>query len=100
MTNSLLRVENLTKVFGEKAGLFGSSGGVRAVDGVSLEIAAGQTLGLVGESGSGKTTLARCILRLVEPSAGRVLFSGEDVPSVCARSGATFRWSSRIPTNL
>lgn len=79
MNLPLLRVEGLTKVFGTRSGFFGTSGGVRAVDGVSLEIAAGQTLGLVGESGSGKTTLARCILRLVEPTAGRVLFQGEDV---------------------
>jgi oligopeptide transport system ATP-binding protein len=74
----LLRVEGLTKVFG-RSGLLQASGGVRAVDGVDLAIAPGRTLGLVGESGSGKTTLARCILRLVKPTGGRVLFKGEDV---------------------
>ena len=81
---SLLKVENLTKHFPAKSGMIGSGGKsvVKAVDGVSFDIAQGEVLGLVGESGSGKSTTGRLILRLLEPTAGSVQFDGKDVFSL------------------
>jgi oligopeptide transport system ATP-binding protein len=75
----LLEVRKLTKEFTRKQGLFGKGTPVRAVDDVSFTIEKGETFGLVGESGSGKTTTGRCILRLIEPTSGQVLFDGRDV---------------------
>lgn len=75
----LIEVRGLTKHFSRGGGLFRKGTIVRAVNDVSFVIAPGETFGLVGESGSGKSTTARCMLRLVEPTAGQVLFRGEDV---------------------
>ena len=72
-----LRVERLVKHFRRPGGRHGDRGPLRAVDGVSVTIAAGETMGLVGESGSGKTTFARAALRLIEPTAGRVELSAD-----------------------
>jgi peptide/nickel transport system ATP-binding protein len=75
----LLEVRHLVKEFSRRRGLFGKGPGVRAVDDVSFTIERGETFGLVGESGSGKTTTGRCILRLIEPTSGDVIFDGRDV---------------------
>jgi oligopeptide transport system ATP-binding protein len=78
---SLLEVRNLTKIYPHSESLLGGKSGdeVRAVDDVSLDIQAGETLGLVGESGSGKSTLGRLIVRLIEPTSGTVRFEGRDL---------------------
>jgi len=78
---ALLEIRNLTKVFPLGETIFSGSakGEVRAVDGVSLDIHAGETLGLVGESGSGKSTLGRLVLRLIESTSGSIRFEGHDL---------------------
>jgi oligopeptide transport system ATP-binding protein len=75
----LLDVRHLVKHFVRRHGLFAPTSIVRAVDDVSFAIEQGEMFGLVGESGSGKSTLGRCILRLIEPTAGEVVFRGENV---------------------
>jgi peptide/nickel transport system ATP-binding protein len=76
----LLEVENLKKYFPVKKGILSRTAGyVKAVDGVSFTLKRGETLGLVGESGCGKTTVGRSILRLIEPTAGRLIFNGQDL---------------------
>ncbi len=83
----LLRVENLFKYFPIKSGnpLLRTRDFVHAVDGVSLEIRKGETLGLVGETGCGKSTLARCVARLYDITSGRVIFDGQDISTWSAR---------------
>ncbi|MDQ1078128.1 ABC-type glutathione transport system ATPase component [Pseudoroseomonas cervicalis] len=81
----MLSVERVSKLYGgERRGFFGRAPQVTALSEVSLSVRRGESFGLVGESGSGKTTLTRCLLRLEEVSAGRILFEGEDIARLSA----------------
>ena len=85
----LLSIRDLVKIYQTDEGMFGkTTREVRAVNGVSLDIMQGETLGLVGESGCGKTTLGRMLLRLIEPTSGSINFNGQDV---LAASGSQLR---------
>ena len=75
----LVEVRHLVKQFSRREGFLAKPSIVRAVNDVSFTVDEGETFGLVGESGSGKTTTGRCILRLIEPTSGEVLFRGENV---------------------
>ena len=94
---ALLSVRDLTKHFPIKRGVFGRvTGQVRAVDGVSFDIAEGETLALVGESGCGKSTTGRAILRLIEPTSGAVRYGGRDVLSLGASDLRALRRQMQI----
>ncbi len=77
-----LEIRNLKKYFEIKAGLFKKPNILKAVDDVSFTIAKGETMGLVGESGCGKTTIGRTVLKLYEPTAGNILYCGEDITNL------------------
>ena len=88
----LLEVRQLVKEFHVRTGLLGGTTGVvRAVDGVSFTIRRGETLGLVGESGCGKTTTGRCILQLERPTSGAILFEGRDLTALDETALRAFR---------
>src|ERR687883_324165 len=95
--DDLLIVENLVKHYPIRKGVLPRVvGQVRAVDGISFTIPRGKTLGLVGESGCGKTTAGRTILRLIEPTAGRVVFDGREVFALGARQMRQLRREMQI----
>ena len=83
---ALVEISNLKKYFAVRRGLLQRSTGLlKAVDGVSFDIDAGECFSLVGESGSGKTTLGRCIMRLIEPTEGEIRFQGDDLMALKGR---------------
>ena len=83
--DDILIVKDLKKYYPVRKGIVPRTVGyVRAVDGVSLAVSRGRTLGLVGESGCGKTTLGRAVLRLVEPTSGSIIFDGREISKLSA----------------
>ena len=92
----LLQVQNLTKAFPTRTGFFGKKQELRAVDAVSFEVYPGETLGLVGESGCGKSTLSRCLLRLIEPTSGLILFENQPVLDLDAEAMRQLRREMQI----
>lgn len=101
---TLLKVEGLKKFFEVRKSMFSKPIYVKAVNDVSFEIEKGSIFAVVGESGSGKSTLGRTVIKLIEPTAGKIFYDGHDITQVEKRifsiSGAECRSSSKTPTIL
>ncbi len=94
---SLLEIRNLKKYFSVGSGLFSrQKGSIKAVEGVTLVVEEGETLGLVGESGCGKSTLGRSIIRLIEPTEGEVIFQGKNLLRLSQREMREMRKEMQI----
>ncbi|MGP7819203.1 ABC transporter ATP-binding protein [Niallia sp. 01092] len=93
----ILQAENIKKYFPIKGGVLKRTvGHVKAVDGISLNVIRGETLGLVGESGSGKSTLGRIILRLLDPTEGKIVFEDQDISTISNRKMRPIRKDMQI----
>ncbi|NGN98719.1 ABC transporter ATP-binding protein [Grimontia sp. S25] len=92
----LLRIDNLCKHFVSGKGIFKKGYTIKAVDGVSFSVKRGETLGLVGESGCGKSTLGRTILKLYEPTGGKIFFEGKDITDLSPRAMRPLRKEMQI----
>ena len=89
---NLIEVQNLKKYFTKTSGLWGNKvQHIKAVDNVSFHIKKGETLGLVGESGCGKSTTGRTLIKLYEPTEGKILFDGEDITKYSEKQMLAFR---------
>ncbi|MGI1660447.1 MAG: ABC transporter ATP-binding protein [Desulfitobacterium sp.] len=91
MTQNILEVKGLTKHFEVNGGLFRKKGKVRAVESISFDLFPSETLGIVGESGSGKSTLGRLILRLLKPTAGEVIYKGQEILGLSNKEFSSIR---------
>ncbi|MEF1338912.1 ATP-binding cassette domain-containing protein, partial [Vibrio rotiferianus] len=96
MAKEVLRIEDLKQHFVSGKGLFKKGYTIKAVDGVSLSVGEGETLGLVGESGCGKSTLGRTILKLYEPTEGKIFFEGKDITKLSVKQMRSLRKDMQI----